>query len=494
MSKGMQTTKKSVVGTVDYDDESSELVSNQCIISAPLTSALERGLFVKIGTAPSYFIAQIVDGPFYTKGGSNVRGRYVAELASFVENELPKAVLGRPSPGTCVEHIESEEVQRFLGISGGMYMGCVTTDKKVGVVMDAATLSRHIGVFGTTGSGKSNTIQVFMEEAANQNFATVVFDVEGEYIEMDKPTDRLMDRLNSFGLKPIGVKDLKVYVPYPSFSHRSEAVKFGIKFSDVDTSVFSEVAGLNRMEQLYFQDLIEKVTAVTPESKTIALKAIIDRLAQRLKGQSEHATMPPFIVEMNTTLYSKLRLISSLDIVDIDAPNIEMEEIFRPGRISVVDFSDASDYVRNIVIADLLNKAFRHKIENPESPQLFIVIEEAHTFISREKRDRMLATLMLIIETARRGRKRGFSLGIVTQQPVHLPSEILELCNTRVMHRMSSTANIDVLKESTGNVPEGLWNTIPSLERGEAIISTPRYSRALPVTVRPTKSMRIATE
>jgi DNA helicase HerA-like ATPase len=92
-----------------------------------------------------------------------------------------------------------------------------------------------------------------------------------------------------------------------------------------------------------------------------------------------------------------------------------------------------------------------------------VVIEEAHAFISKEKRDRMLATLMLLIETARRGRKRGLNLGIVTQQPTHLPTELLELCNTRVIHRTNSTANIEVLRESTGNVPDEMWSTVTSL-------------------------------
>jgi DNA helicase HerA-like ATPase len=488
------SAEETIVGTVDYDDESLSLDSNQCLISAAETSILERGVFIKIGEGQPYFIGQIVDGPFYMGGGSEIHGRYVAELISYIDRDSSRAVLTRPAPGTRVRTIGSGEVQRILGVSGGMYMGHVTTDSRVSVMMDAATLTRHVGVFGTTGSGKSNTIQVFMEEASKQDFAVLVFDVEGEYIYMDKPTDRLVERLGSFGLKPLGVGDLRVYVPYPSFSHRSGARRFAVKFCNVDFDVFSEVAGLNRLEQLYFQDLIEKVAAVTPETKPVTLKAVIDRLAQRLKGQAEYAAMPPFIVEVNTTLYSKLRLISALNIVDVDAEEIMLEEIFKAGRISVLDLSDASDYVRNIVIADLLSKAFKYKVGNPESPKLLTVIEEAHTFISREKRDRMMATMMLIIETARRGRKRGLSLGIVTQQPAHLPSEILELCNTRIIHRISSTANIEVLRESTGNVPEGLWSTVPSLGRGEAIIATPKYSRALPVTVRPTMSMRIAME
>jgi DNA helicase HerA-like ATPase len=172
-----------------------------------------------------------------------------------------------------------------------------------------------------------------------------------------------------------------------------------------------------------------------------------------------------------------------------------MEDIFKVGRLSIVDFSDASDYVRNMVIAELLHKVWKYKIAHPESGKLLIVIEEAHAFISKEKRDRMLATLMLLIETARRGRKRGLNLGIVTQQPTHLPTELLELCNTRIIHRTNSTANIEVLRESTGNVPDEMWNTVTSLGRGEAIVSTPQYySRALQILVRPCASKRFATE
>ena len=489
-------TEKPILGVVDYDAESSDLISSQCSVSTPINVDLKRGLFVKIGSGLSYYIAQIVDGPYYleAKLGSAPRSQYVAELSTFVENGEPRAALSRPTPGTNVERIDSNEVQRFLGVAGSMRLGSIITDPRVSVTMDAATLSRHIGVFGTTGSGKSNTIQVLMEEASKQGFSVLVFDVEGEYVEMDKPAEMLLDRLATFNMEPAGVEDLSVYVPNPCFCHRSDAVKFGIRFSDAEKGVFGEVCGLSRMEELYFLDLIEKVAAVTPESREITLSAIIDRLSTRLKGQTDRPSMPPFIAEAHTTLYSKLRLMAGQGLIDVNARGIRMEDVFILGRVSVVDFSDASDYVRNIVMADLLDKAFRYKIAHPDTPPLLIVLEEAHAFISKEKKDRMLATLMLIIETARRGRKRGLSLGIVTQQPAHLPPELLELCNTRVIHRLSSTVNIDVLKDSTGNVPEGLWNTVPSLGRGETIISSHKYTRALSVLMRPTCSKRIATE
>jgi len=485
-----------VIGVVDHDLESSGVTSTQCSISAPVNTDLKRGIFVRIGDGPSYYVAQVIGGPYYTgTKGESSKARYIAEISSYIEDGIERPLLSRPAPGTVVGVAENLEVQRLLGVSGDIHLGSLSTERRFSVTLNIPTMSRHIGVFGTTGSGKSNTIQVLMEETSNQGFAVLVFDIEGEYVEMDKPTEMLVEHLATFSVKPTPAKDLKVYVPNPCSTQKRDPIRFGIRFDDVEKAVFAEVAELNRIEQLYFQDLIEKVLAVLPESEKLTLSAIRDRLARRLRAQVDNPTLPPVVAEAHTTLYSKLNLIQNLNMIDAEVPDVKMEEVFTAGRISVVDFSDASDYIRNIVIADLLNKVWKYKIAHPESSKLFIVIEEAHAFISKEKRDRMLATLMLLIETARRGRKRGLNLGIVTQQPTHLPSELLELCNTRIIHRTNSTANIDVLRESTGNVPDEMWNTITSLGRGEAVVSTPQYySRALSILVRPAASKRIATE
>jgi hypothetical protein len=495
-NRTIRTVEKSVIGVVDSDDESPNMVSTLCSISAPLKTDLKRGLFVRIGEPSSYFVAQIVGGPYFSSAKMNSsKARYTAEISSYIEAGAEKAVLTRPIPGAVVESAENTEVQQLLGISGDIRLGSLSTDRGFSVSLDLPTLTRHVGIFGTTGSGKSNSVQVLMEEASDLGVSVMVFDVEGEYVEMDRPTDHLVKELGTFGLKPSGVKDLKVYTPCSSSSMREDASSFGIKFSDVEKEVFSEVAGLNVIEQLYFRDLIAKVMAVIPESETITLASVIDRLAKRLIAQADNPTLPGIVAEAHATLFGKLGLVSNLGIVDAEAPTVEMKEIFKAGRVSVIDFSDASDYVRNIVIADLLDKTWKYKMKHPESSRLLIVIEEAHAFISKEKRDRMVATLMLLIETARRGRKRGLSLAIVTQQPTHLPTELLELCNTRIIHRVNSTANINVLKESTGNVTEEMWGTVTSLIRGEAIVSTPQYySKALLAMMRPVASKRITTE
>lgn len=484
-----------VVGYVLPDRVGGGLGSTRSLIDVVEGMTLKRGTYVTLGEDPSeFFVGEIIDGPYYVKEKEGLKIRYVVELSASIRNGVPAAVLTRPLPGTVVKIMDPRAVQLFLGAIGGMRLGRLPTQESVEIGLDPATLTRHLGIFGTTGSGKSNTIQVVVEEASRNGFSVIIFDVEGEYVFMDKPTDRLLELLKNFGEEPEGLEGLRVYVPAPSTSRREDAVRFSISFVEADKDLFSEVAGLTRMEQLYFLDLIEKVEQVAPAFRKVTLEAVIERLKKRLEAQADNPTMPEFIAEAHTSLYSKLMLIRSLGLVDVEIPTLKPEEFLKAGQVSVVDFSDANDYVRNLVIAHFLDSIFKYKVENPDTPNLLIVIEEAHIFISRYKRDRMLATLLMLVELARRGRKRGICLGFVTQQPAHLPSEILELCNTRIIHRMSSTANIQVLRESTGNVPDPLWNMLPSLGRGEAVVASPKYSRAVTVKIRPVKSMRIATE
>ena len=140
--------------------------------------------------------------------------------------------------------------------------------------------------------------------------------------------------------------------------------------------------------------------------------------------------------------------------------------------------------------ADLLRKAFAYKIVHPEAPPSLLVIEEAHSFMSRERVQAMQATLQMLRNVTRRGRKRWLSLAFVSQQPGHLPQEIFELCNTRLVHTLRSMHNLEALMATTGDVTRELWSRCPLLGTGEAIMSTPQFHRSVIATIRPAASSR----
>ena len=85
--------------------------------------------------------------------------------------------------------------------------------------------------------------------------------------------------------------------------------------------------------------------------------------------------------------------------------------------------------------------------------------------------------MQMLRNVARRGRKRWLSLMFVSQQPGHLPPEIFELCNTRIVHTLRSTHNLDALMATAGDVGREMWARCPLLGPGEAIVTSPQLKR-----------------
>lgn len=171
-------------------------------------------------------------------------------------------------------------------------------------------------------------------------------------------------------------------------------------------------------------------------------------------------------------------------------PSLDTAKMLQAGQVSVIDVSIANDVVKNLVTADLLRKVFAYKMLKPNAPPTLLVIEEAHSFISKERAQTMQATLHMLRNVTRRGRKRWLSVAFVSQQPGHLPPEIFELCNTRIVHTLRSMHNLDALMATAGDIGKEMWDRCPLLGAGEAVVTSPQLKRPVIVSIRPASSRR----
>ena len=213
------------------------------------------------------------------------------------------------------------------------------------------------------------------------------------------------------------------------------------------------------------------------------LKSLRERAADRRSRSTEFVDFQGLSTKLMWLLQSGA----------FDQPNmkgIDIAEMLVPGRVSVFDVSIANDFVKNLVTADLLRKAFAYKILKADAAPTLLVIEEAHSFVSREKAQTMQATLQMLRHVSRRGRKRWLAVAFVSQQPGHLPPEIFELCNTRIVHTLRSMHNLDALMSTTGDVTRELWARCPLLGTGEAVVSSPQFKRPVIMQMRPAMSRR----
>jgi len=493
--------KERVAGFITFDDvlqkELGKLDGSSCTMISE-NGRPRRGVYVRIIDSESNesFVARVIDGPFYTKQPGAF---YLLQLDAMLIGNERTVIQSRPSPGSPVSFLDPNLVQEYIGALGDFKLGRLVTEKKVQVALDSSTLNRHIGVFGTTGSGKSNSLQVIVEEASGSDRAVLIFDIEGEYVRMNEPTDALKHILKDFGKQPQGVRDLQVYVPAPNRSMNTEAKRFGIPFVDIDLEIFSEVLGLSPFERVYMLDIARKAKDHSGSFQPYDMRAVLSVLKKRIDAQVEKASLPEVVAEAHMGLYTKLSLVVKSGVVDAHnsgevRERIAPEELCVPGRITVIDVNESSDIVRNLCIAHLLKEIFRYKSGRSETAPILIFMEEIHTFLSRAKKRTMTATLTMLTEMARQGRKRGIGLGFVSQQPALVPSELIELCNTRFIHRISSEANIQVLRNSTGNVEDSLWTLLPSFGNGEVLIASPKFHHAVIAQIRPNMSRRLRVE
>ena len=114
------------------------------------------------------------------------------------------------------------------------------------------------------------------------------------------------------------------------------------------------------------------------------------------------------------------------------------------------------------------------------------MIEEAHEFLSATRIKQMPVLFQQVARIARRGRKRWLGLVFITQLPQHLPDEVLGLINNWVLHKINDSHVIGRLRKSIGGIDESLWNHLPCLAPGQAIVSFTTITRPLQVSIEPT--------
>jgi uncharacterized protein len=428
-----------------------------------------------------------------------------------IEGELRGGVVqdanSRPAPGATVHALPEAETARLLGCSGDMQIGVISGQQGIAVHLQSKSkgvLPRNLGVFGTVGSGKSNTAQVLIEEAADCGWAVVVLDVEGEYTLMDSPSDEagLFRQPGASFRPPRGRADFQVLYPASCASERPGSEPFTLRLADFESGMIAEFLDVTVPERNALVDSISyfehhagaKVQTNAHEHLTALLNAAPDaklpfnlgKLKERAIERGPRGTDHLDYVGLGSKLQ---RLLESGAFDQLHMSALDPGQLTRPGRVTVIDVSAATDTVRNLVTADLLRKLFAYKLTADAAPTL-LVIEEAHTFISRERVQIMQATLQMLRDVSRRGRKRWLSLAFVSQQPAHLPPEIFELCNTRVVHCLRSTHNLEALMTTAGDVGQEFWDHCPMLGPGEAIFSSPQFRRPLLVKVRPASSRR----
>jgi DNA helicase HerA-like ATPase len=193
----------------------------------------------------------------------------------------------RPRPKSPVFILDPNESANVLGLTGDLCLGTVVGYDNMEARIrsnDKSVLPRHTGIIGTTGGGKSTTVASLIHRAQTAGIATVVFDVEGEYTAVDKPTNdaAMIEALKRRGQLPTGVKNLHLHhlvgreTTNPNHPHLHP---FSLQFSRLSPYALTEILELSDAQQERFlrayditKVLLREFKIVPPEVAASALE------------------------------------------------------------------------------------------------------------------------------------------------------------------------------------------------------------------------------
>ncbi|OAF04326.1 hypothetical protein AYJ54_24370 [Bradyrhizobium centrolobii] len=144
--------------------------------------------------------------------------------------------------------------------------------------------------------------------------------------------------------------------------------------------------------------------------------------------------------------------------------------------ITILDLSGIPSTVLNDLVGALLRILYdalfwaRNLPEGGRERPLLFVLEEAHTYLAREDKARIGAAGTAARRIAKEGRKYGVGVMIVSQRPSEIDPTILSQCGTIFAMRLANDTDRGQVSGAAADNLKGLFDMLPVLRTGEAII------------------------
>jgi uncharacterized protein len=387
------------------------------------------------------YIGMVTAGPFAEPDGlradtpmvitTTVRGIFLPRFHGRVHVEIINEVLKdgsnvppryRPLPNSPVYALSDEETAAILQLEGDIPLGLAIGHDNLQVRLASGSkgvLPRHTAILGTTGGGKSTTVSGLIRNFQRAGVATILFDTEGEYTDIDQPTTStaMLAALRQRGLPVEGVEYLQILhltgretTATPGDGSIKQIRAFGLRFDEISPYMLMEILELSEPQQARFlaaydlgrvllnqfgvfprrnhrqrdEEFLYDLDDMERGYPELTLRRLYDIVrvcayfADRKRGQSspeeliydsafregDHAgiliagarDLKPTNATSWRVLQGRLARLLRLKIFDVqDMPDFEI--MTRPGMITIIDLSDTeSPELNNMVITTLLRK------------------------------------------------------------------------------------------------------------------------------------------
>ncbi|MFH1086114.1 MAG: ATP-binding protein, partial [Chloroflexota bacterium] len=176
-----------------------------------------------------------------------------------------------------------------------------------------------------------------------------------------------------------------------------------------------------------------------------------------------------------------------------DFENLALDNLFRPGQCTVLQLNEIDQREQQVIVATLLRRLWRARMDTEKGLSkegqdtylpypAFALIEEAHNYAPANADVVTTGILKTILSE---GRKFGVAVGLISQRPGKLDSDVLSQCMTQCIMRIVNPVDQDRIAESVETVGRDLLLELPALSRGQVIIAGASVNTPVLAQVRP---------
>ena len=338
------------------------------------------------------------------------------------------------------------------------------------------TLGKHFAVLGSTGVGKSSGVAVLLSQIVNarKDLRIFLLDVHNEYG-------------NCFGSKAQTLSPSNIRLPFWLFNFDEfvDVIFGGRNGFDDEIDLLSEVIPLAKAAYAKYVSSAERLgnktdartyryTADVPlPYRIVDLISLLDSRMGKLENRSSRLAYHKLISRIEAAS-SDSRYTFMFEKANVGGDTMEevLSHLFRLPLngvpISVMQLAGFPCEVVDAVVSVICRMAFDLALWSDGANPTLIVCEEAHRYISSDRRSSFGPTRRSISRIAKEGRKYNVSLGLITQRPAELDATILSQCSTLFVMRLTNDRDQQILESSVSDTSSSLLSLVPSLGTGEA--------------------------
>lgn len=377
-----------------------------------------------------------------------------------------------PDPGSKVYLADDQGLQQILnrkppGAVGSAHIGSLLLREtaSVPVIIDVKELvSTHMAILAGTGSGKSYTAGVLVEELLSpyNRAAVLIFDPHGEYDTLSQMRGHAaFTALDGYAPKVNILKPEDIHIRISSLDYY-DILTLLPEMSDRQQAILNKAFGiLRRHRQGDYRWGVQDLIAAVHEA---------DR-SQDEDGNERVGSSAPAL-EWKLEKMERSPYFHTLE-------HLPPRKLFEPGQVTVLQMNEISQEEQQVICAAVLRQANQARMntlkenvgpddENYLPYPVFILIEEAHRFAPAHEPSRCKMILRTILSE---GRKFGLGVGLITQRPGKLDSDVLSQCMSQFIMRIVNPVDQESLKYGVEAAGRDLLKELPALTKGQVIIA-----------------------